>query len=249
MAMPACFSVTPKQMGEMDIFGAAFRDYINGYIKGRIVVRTNKSGTEHLPVAYFFRSLEDMPQWERLVIEMCRGRVLDVGAGAGSHSLALQEMGLEPVAIDMSPGAVEVMRSRGVLNAVCSDFFSYNPDDGFDTILFLMNGAGIAGRISRMKKLLLHAKGMLNPGGSVYIESTDLMYLYREDDGSVRIPLGESYYGEVEYILGYRGSKSGPVPWLFLDPDNMTAIAAGCGLSTEIIYHGEDHNYIARISR
>lgn len=233
----------------MDIFGDAFSDYIRGNIKGRITVRTNISDEEKLPVAYFFRSPGQMPPWEKLVLEKCRGRILDVGAGAGSHSIALQAAGMQPLAIDISPGAVEVMKSRGVKNVLCRDFFSYTPEKGFDTILFLMNGAGIAGKLDRVERLLRHASDMLNEGGVIYIESTDLIYLYEEEDGSIRVPMNESYYGEVEYVLGYRGKYSRPFPWLFLDPGNLAGIADDCGLSTEVIYRGEDYNYVAEIKK
>ncbi len=230
----------------MDIFGRAFKDFMSGKTDGEIFVSTSLSEAEVLPVAYFFRAFEDMPEWEKLVMERCRGRVLDVGAGAGSHALVLQNMGLDVCAIDVSAGAVEVMKKRGVKNAHCHNFFQFQKK-GFDSILFLMNGAGMAGTIEGLKNLLTHARKLLNPKGVIYLESTDLMYMFEDEDGSVLIPLGQNYYGELVYQLSYEGLDAEPFPWLFVDPDNLMDIAARCGMRAAIIYQGADHNYVAEI--
>ncbi len=239
-------AMTCRSSEASDIFGRAFKDFMSGKTDGMIRVSTSLSAAEALPVAYFFRSFNKMPEWEKLVMERCRGRVLDVGAGAGSHALALQDKGLAVCAIDVSAGAVEVMERRGVKNVQCRNFFRLQ-EKGFDTILFLMNGAGMAGTLDGLKKLLTHARKLLNPGGAVYLESTDLMYMYEEEDGSVLIPMGQKYYGELEYHLGYEDLDAEPFPWLFVDPDNLAGIAARCGMHAEIIYQGVDHNYVAEI--
>ncbi len=233
-------------MSEPDIFGLAFSDYMSGKSGGVIQVITDLSEPEELAVGYFFRPVERMPYWERLVLDRCRGKVLDAGAGAGCHALALQDKGLEVVAIDRSEGAVEVMRQRGVKHAHMLDFFQFS-EGGFDTILFLMNGAGMAGTLGGLKKLLTHAKRLLHPEGTIYLESTDLMYLYQQDDGSVMIPLGEKYYGELQYQLGYKEHLARPFPWLFVDPDSLDHIAGQCGMQTKIIFQGEEYNYVAEM--
>ncbi len=235
-------------MQDVDIFGMAFKDYLAGKTDRVIRVATNISENEELPVAYFFRSYGKMPEWEQMVIDRCRGSVLDVGAGAGSHALELQARGHDVCAIDHSPGAAAVMRQRGVRDALCDDFFRIGRK-GFDTILFLMNGGGMAGTLKRLQKLLTHAGKLLNSDGIIYLESTDLMYMYREDDGSVMIPMGQHYYGELKYQLTYQGIKAKPFPWLFVDPDNLTDIAGRCGLFTRVIYQGRDHNYVAEIRK
>jgi len=235
-------------MHDVDIFETAFKDYLAGEAGGVIRVGTNISEDEELPVAYFFRSYDGMPEWEQMVIDRCVGSILDVGAGAGSHALELQARGHEVCALDRSPGAVWVMRQRGVRDVLCDDFFRIRRK-GFDTILFLMNGAGMAGTLERLHKLLTHAGKLLNPGGVIYLESTDLMYMYREDDGSAMIPMGQHYYGELEYRLSYRGLQAKPFPWLFVDPDNLAEIAGRCGLNSRIIYLGRDHNYLSEIRK
>ncbi len=232
----------------MDVFGKAFKDYLAGETGHDIVVHTDISDPERLPVAYFFRSWDEMPDSEKLVLERCTGRVLDAGAGAGSHAIELQKRGLEVLAIDISAGAVETMRQRGVKETKCCNFFDLK-QNSFDTILFLMNGAGIAGKISRLKRLIDHAGALLSAGGKIYIESTDLMYMYEEEDGSYRIPMGKAYYGELEYRLEYRGAETKPFPWLFVDPATLQHVASSCGLDSGILYVGDNYNYVAELTK
>jgi len=232
----------------MDIFGEAFRDFIAGETQGVIMVDTSLTDPEPLPVLYFFRGYEEMPPWERLMLDECRGKILDVGAGAGSHALALQEMKKNVVAIDISFGAVEVMQARGVEQVRCADFWEFD-HKGFDTILFLMNGIGIAGSLGRLPLLLRHAAGLLSPGGIIYVESTDLVYMFEEEDGSVLLPMGANYYGEVSYQLSYKDLNGEPFSWLFVDLDNLAAIAQSCGLHTDVIYRGNDNHYVAALRR
>lgn len=231
----------------MDIIGKAFRDFLDGDAKAVIKVHLDITEPDELPVSYFFRSYDKMPKWEQIAIDSCYGRVLDAGAGAGAHALELQAKGLNVTAIDLSPGAVEIMRERGVQNAFCQDFFQFDEKD-FDTLLFLMNGAGMAGKLKGLKKLFSHAKKLLNPDGQILIESTDLMYLFEEEDGSYLIPIRENYYGEVSYHLEYKGNKAKPFPWLFVDFDHLAEAAQKEGFSFELLYMGETHNYLARLA-
>jgi len=232
---------------QLDIFGKAFRDFLDGDAKAVIRVHLDITEPDELPVSYFFRSYKDMPQWEQIAIDTCQGRVLDAGAGAGAHALELQARGLNVVAIDLSPGAVEIMSERGVQNAFCQDFFQFD-EKGFDTLLFLMNGAGMAGKIEGLKKFFSHAKKLLNADGQILIESTDLIYLFEEEDGSYLVPMRENYYGEVSYQLEYKGRKAKPFPWLFVDFESLADAAGKEGFSFELLYMGETHNYLARLA-
>ena len=231
----------------MDIFGQAFRDYVNGDTGAAIKVHLDITEPEELPVSYFFRTYHAMPRWEQIALDSCVGLILDAGAGAGAHALALQERGYDVVAIDLSPGAVEIMKERGVKNALCIDFFQF-AEKGFDTLLFLMNGAGMAGKLSGLEKLFNHARKLLNPGGQILLESTDLIYLFEEEDGSYLLPMRENYYGEVTYKLEYKGRKGRPFPWLFVDFDNLAEAAQKAGFTFELLFLGETHNYLARLA-
>ncbi len=232
----------------MDIFGSAFQDYLSGEKNGIIKVYSDVAGPEELPVSYFFRSWEEMPKYEQLMLSHSEGHVLDVGAGAGSHALELQKQGFAVDAVDISPGAVDVMRKRGVKGAWCGDFFDMVKRE-YETILFMMNGVGIAGSLPGLFKMLRHADTLLAPTGRILIESTDLIYLYEEEDGSYRIPMGEKYYGELQYHLVYKDLKTNPFPWLFADFDSLKHAASTCGYKTRILYAGEKHNYVAELRK
>lgn len=229
-----------------DIFGLAFRDYLDGKTDEKILVKIDLFDDEKLPVSYFFRPYDEMPEWEKIVLDECHGRVLDVGAGAGSHALYLQDKGLDVVAIDISPGGVECMKERGVKKAFEQDFFKLR-NEKFDTILFLMNGAGMAQKLHRLQDMLEKAASLLSIDGNVFIESTDLLYMYQDEDGSAMINLSGDYYGEVIYQLEYRQWKGEPFPWLFVDYENLSYIAHLAGLDCEIFYRGETDNYITRL--
>ena len=232
-----------------DIFGIAFRDYQDGNTNEHINVRINISDEDdELPVSYFFRSFSQMPLWEQKSLQACKGKVLDVGAGAGSHSLYLQNRGLEVTAVDISEGAVECMKQRGIKNAIAQDFFQLSGEQ-YDTILFLMNGTGMAQNLSKLKDLLMHAKSLLSPRGLIYLESTDILYMFEDDeDGSVMINLAGKYYGEIDYHLSYKQYAAEPFPWLFVDYDNLSNVAELCGLQCEKFFEGETDNYVARLS-
>ncbi|MFN3555574.1 MAG: class I SAM-dependent methyltransferase [Bacteroidales bacterium] len=231
-----------------DIFGIAFEEYIAGHTYEQIRVKIDIFDEEKLDVAYFFRTFEQMPEWEQLVLENCRGRVLDVGAGAGSHALFLQQKGLEVVAIDVSEGGVKCMQQRGVSDARKIDFFHLE-DEQFDTILFLMNGAGIARRLENLQEMLEKAASLLKPQGCIYLESTDLLYMYEDEEGAAMINLAGDYYGEVNYQLGYRHWEGEPFPWLFVDYENLSYFAELAGLDCEAFYRGDTDNFIARLMR
>ncbi|MFW5687588.1 MAG: class I SAM-dependent methyltransferase [Bacteroidota bacterium] len=232
---------------EPDIFGLAFADFLKGHTREVILVDTDISEREELPVSYFFRYFDQMPPWEQKVLNACRGKVLDVGAGAGSHALYLQKRGLEVTAVDISPGAVDCMQKRGVKNAVAADFFSLPEEEKMDTILFLMNGAGLAQKLENLPNMLAKASRLLDSRGSIYLESTDLIYMFREEDGSVMIDLAGNYYGEITYHLHYKEFSGKPFPWLFVDFENLCDKAAEVGLECELFFQDQTDNYVARL--
>lgn len=253
MAIVVCFIKRKSNSGlkirlmdnNIDIFGIAFNDFINGEIDGKIKIKTNVSGIEELPVMYFFRGAEELPEWEKIAIGMSRGRVLDVGAGAGSHAIILQDSGLDVVALDISPGAIEIMRKRGVNKTVLCDFHDYNDVEKFDTILFLMNGLGISGKLESLKNTYTHCKELLKKDGQILLESSDLIYLFEDENGVAHINLAGDYYGEVKYALSYKEYRGNPFNWLFVDFENMAEIAHKCGFDAELLYEGDNYNYLA----
>lgn len=230
-----------------DVFGLAFRDYLNGVSDATINVKLDIAEDETLAAEYFFREAEKMPLLEQKALEMCFGSVLDAGAGAGSHSLELKKRGIDVLPLDISQGAVDIMKSRGLENALCADIFEYD-EQQFDTILFLMNGIGMAKNLKGLKKLLLSVRKLLKPQGQILLDSSDLIYLFREEDGSYLINLNANYYGEVRYRLSYKGQRQKPFYWLYVDFFNLSDIAEEVGFVAEKVMDGENHHYLARLT-
>ena len=230
-----------------DPMGAAIRDY---QIKGkasRLRVLSSMFDEDEMPVAHLFRTFNQMPRLEQKALSMAKGRVLDIGAGAGCHALALQERGLEVKAIDISLLSCEVMKERGVKDAECVNLFNPQLQGKYDTLLLLMNGTGIAGKLNRLPMLLNRLKELLAEGGQILIDSSDLKYIYENEDGSMDIDLNAPYYGEVDYQMQYKNVKGEPFDWLYTDPMLLASISKQCGLNCEIVEEGENYDFLARL--
>jgi SAM-dependent methyltransferase len=229
-----------------DPVGTAILDYMHGDKQAKIVVVSSLTEDDEIPVDYLFRTPEEMPELERLALEQCRGHVLDVGAGAGCHSLALQQQGQEVTALDISAGAVKAMQERGVRQVVQQDIFTLDKA-AYDTLLLLMNGIGIAGNLEGLSRFLEHVKKLLAPGGQILLESSDILYMFEDEDGSVLLDLNAGYYGEVKYNMQYKGQQTGAFNWLFIDPAILEDYANDHGYTFELLYEGEFGNYLARL--
>lgn len=230
-----------------DPMGQAIRDYFETGHAGRLRVFSPQFDEDELPVAALFRTEERMPKLERTALDLCRGRVLDVGAGAGCHSLALQQRGLDVTAIDISPLSVEVMRQRGV-ESVAADLFDETFSGCYDTVLMLMNGSGIIGRLERMPLFFRRMKQLLAAGGQVLMDSSDLRYVFENEDGSWDIDLNAGYYGELEYQMQYQKVKGEPFDWLYVDFDTLAFHAQANGFRAELMEEGGHYDYLARLS-
>ena len=230
-----------------DPMGAAIRDYQNKSKASRLRVLSSMFDEDEMPVAHLFRTFNQMPRLEQKALSMAKGRVLDIGAGAGCHALALQERGLEVKAIDISPLSCEVMKERGVKNAECVNLFNPQLQGKYDTLLLLMNGTGIAGKLNRLSMLLNRLKELLAEGGQILIDSSDLKYIYENEDGSMDIDLNAPYYGEVDYQMQYKNIKGEPFDWLYTDPMLLASISKQCALNCEIVEEGENYDFLARL--
>lgn len=173
---------TTTLAADHDPMGAAILDHTKGICQGPLTVHSSMFDDDEMPIDHLFRSLSEMPRLEQEALSRARGRVLDIGAGAGCHTLALQERGLEVKAINISPLSCEAMRLRGVSDVECTNLFSPLLQGTYDTILLLMNGTGLAGKVSGMPRLLDRLKQLLTPGGQILIDSSDLRYLFDDDD-------------------------------------------------------------------
>lgn len=226
--------------------GAAILDYQTKGKAGKLSILSSMFEEDEMPVKHLFRNLEEMPMLEQKALSLAKGKVLDVGAGAGCHALALQAQSIAVKAIDISPLSCEAMELRGVMNAECINLFDEHLETGFDTILLLMNGTGIAGKIENLPALFNRLKALLNKDGQILIDSSDIKYIYENEDGSFDINLNTAYYGEVDYQMVYKDVKGDSFDWLYVDFPLLKSIAESCGLHGELIAEGEHYDYLAR---
>lgn len=229
-----------------DLFGKALIDYQNGNYTEDLVTSTNISGDDVLPLPYLFRGFKDMPKLEQHALQRCKGGVLDVGCGAGSHSLYLQDHGFKVKSIDISKGAIHVTKKRGVLHAEVLNIL--DETDFFDTILLLMNGTGIFQELALVPSYLSHLKSLLKPGGQILIDSSDIKYMYEDDDGGFWLDAHANYYGELDYFMAYKNEQETPLKWLYLDFDTLKLACNAVGLHCDLVMHGTHFDYLARLT-
>ncbi len=233
---------------EQDPMGTAISDYFRTGRAARLRVLSSMFDEDELPVVTLFRDETAMPEIERKALELASGRVLDIGAGAGCHALALQQRGFSVTAIDVSPLSVETERLRGVVDARCVDFFDPSFVGSYDTLLLLMNGIGIVGRLVRLPEFFMRAKQLLTTGGQILLDSSDLRYVYEDEDGSWDIDLNAAYYGEVDFQMKYRQITGVPFDWLYVDFDTLAGYAMENGFRAEKMTDGQHYDYLARLT-
>ncbi|MCX6181697.1 MAG: methyltransferase domain-containing protein [Bacteroidetes bacterium] len=234
-------------MMEKDIIGAACMDYFVSQKEAKIIVTSSIPEKSHIPVSYLFRSYEEMPELEKTALKLCKGKILELGGGVGSHALELQKSGLDVTLLDSSALCCEIALKRGVAKVVHEKLENFS-DHNFDTILLLMNGIGISGTLNGLDVFLEKSKKMLNQGGQIIFDSCDILYMFENEDGSVSIDLNAKYYGEVVYTMSHKKSKGNPFPWLFISADMIKAMAEQRGYKFEILYQEEEGMYLARLT-
>lgn len=224
-----------------DVLGQAIFDFYHNLPAGKLWIHNKYGRKEEMPVHVYFRQEEDMPELELIALQKCAGKVLDVGAGAGSHALLLQEKGKDVTALEISPKAVSVMQLRGVEKIVKQDIFTFEADR-FDTLLLLMNGIGLTGTLNTLKQFLQDVKKLVNPQGQLIFDSSDVAYLYNGNISPVK-----NYYGEIMYRYEYKKQKTEWFNWLYIDKITLAETADKEGWETEILFEDEFDQYLARL--
>lgn len=237
--------------------GRAILDYVRHHgVDEKLYVLSPMFDDDEMPLSTLFRTLDAMPMIERKALTMCEGSTLDVGAASGCHSLVLQERGIDVTAIDISPLSVEAMKERGVRNVYEQDFFSLGSQGvpsslskQYNTILMLMNGIGIVGTLERMPYFFKILDDILAPGGQVLCDSSDISYVFEDEEGFIEYPDDTEYYGELTFQMKYKDITSEPFSWLYIDADTLKTIAEQCGYKADIIAEGEHYDYLVRLTK
>lgn len=232
-----------------DLFGKAILDYQLNNAPEDLITETSISEADEMSVAYLFRDYKEMPKLEKKALQLSKGKVLDVGCGAGSHALYLQEeKKLDVTAIDISAKAVQACQLRGVQKVKMQNLLDTDATEKFDTILLLMNGTGIFEKLDRISIYLQKLKSLLNEGGQILIDSSDIIYMYDQDeDGAYEIP-ANGYYGELTFTIQYKGETEDTFPWLYLDYNTLQNAAHANGLNCELIIEGKHFDYLAKLT-
>ncbi|WP_442631082.1 methyltransferase domain-containing protein [Prevotella koreensis] len=230
-----------------DPMGRVIADYHKIGTTDRLRVFSPMFEEDEIPLQTLFRKYEQMPKIERKALDMAKGKTLDVGAGAGCHSLVFQERGIYVTAIDISPLSVETMKKRGVKKVLEQDFFTL--DGQYDTILLLMNGIGIVGTLERLPEFFRRLDKILAPRGQVLCDSSDISYVFEDKNGMIDIPTEMEYYGEHSFQMQYKDTIGESFEWLYIDADTLKEKAANNGYAVEVVAEGEHYDYLARITK
>jgi hypothetical protein len=233
---------------ESDPLGQAIYNYSFYNDNTPVSVLSKVVEDEFLPPDYFFRTQREMPHLEKIALKKCSGRILDIGAGAGCHSIILQKMKMDVTALEISQLCCKVLGKRGIKKFINDDIFAY---DGhrYNTLLLLMNGIGIAKNLAGIEVLLEHLKKLLLPKGSILLDSTDLIYLFQQENGSIVYNINSNhYYGEIEYQLKYKNIVGETYSWIFADNVILLEIAEKLGYQLKIIDYGPHYDYLAELT-
>ncbi|MBT8479844.1 MAG: methyltransferase domain-containing protein [Gemmatimonadetes bacterium] len=223
-----------------------------GQADAQLLVVDDLGDSDVLPAQWFFRGVEAFPALERLALDLCEGRVLDLGAGAGCHSLVLQERGHPVCAVEILPELVDLLRRRGIRDARGGSVFQ-PPAGRWDTLLMLMNGWGLPETLAGLERFLGEADRLVTPGGRIIADSTDMRRFaagWRSEAGT-RLALREDgrYVGEIQFQLEFAGGRGAPFSQLYVDPDTLSAVAERAGWNVEIAARGENGAFLSVLHR
>ncbi len=220
-------------------FDTALSDYLKGKKNAEITVLSDLSEDDIMDASYYFRSEETLLPLEKTALSHCGDSILDVGACVGAHSIPLVKKGKKVTAIDISKVGVEYMKSKGV-NAKVSSFQTFETTEKFDTILLLMNGIGLAGKLSLLESFLRKCYDLLKEGGEVLCDSTNVQYFYEDEEGAMWYDLNADYFGEFKFRMQYQDKLDDWFDWVYVDKETLQDYGGRIGFVTELIYENKD---------
>jgi SAM-dependent methyltransferase len=226
----------------------ALRAYQEGRAGAKLVVRTDLGTEEEWPASLFFRTPDEFTSLEREAIRRCGRRVIDVGAGAGPHSLALQREGHQVLAVESLPEIAALLAERGVERVTLRTLDDI-PAQSADTVLMLMNGLGLAGTLEGLQPLLTSAGRLLAPGGRIIADSTDPRHFLEMDDDEPAFGQDGRYGGEVQFQIEFDGEKGAPFPFVYVDAPTLSTHASRAGLTLSASIPFQNGTYLAILER
>ena len=239
---------------EQDAFGRALLDRLEGNDRADVIIERDDGFIEAERAGDFY--VRPRRRWwppERQAMRLARGRVLDVGCGAGRVLLDLQERGFDAVGIDHSPGAVAVCRRRGARDVRELGFEDVDESLGrFDTIVLYANNLGLLGGVTRGRRLLRRLHGITTNrarilGGSYdpYTTETEVHRAYHRRNRR-RGRLG----GQLRLRLRYRELATPWFDWVLLAPSELEELVAGTGWHVARRFDGTNPDvYIAVLEK
>lgn len=234
----------------MEPFGRSLLAYLDGDTGAQLVVRRDDGNESTLPASVFFRDVPSFTAVEVQALALCKGRVLDVGAGAGSLSIELQRREHRVTALDISADAVTVAMRRGVIDVVCGDVFSYEGGP-FDTLLLMGHGVGMVETIAGLRRFLARALSLVASDGQVLLDSLDV----RATDEPANLAYHQAnqaagrYIGEIRMRFEFAGREGPWCGWLHVDADTLTEHCGAAGWHCGVVHRGAPGDYLARITR
>lgn len=232
-----------------DPIGNAIWDYHTKNDPEDITVESDLVEDDILPIDVLFRQFDTFSLLEIKAMEHCKGNVLDVGAAAGPHAKYLTEKGFDVTTIESSPIA------HRYLQAILPQATHYSAriqefnTGQYDTILLLMNGIGLAGHLNEVQPFLEHLASLLNPGGSILCDSTDVQSIFEDDEGGLWVDLNANYYGEFKFNMKYKGTESGWFDWIYLDLENFEKIAMAAGLKLTLLAEDDANSFLVQLKK
>lgn len=236
-------------MKKNDPIGAAIWDFHEKKHDENIIVSSDLLDDDVLNVEHLFRKYENFPSIEKAAMQRCEGRILDIGAAAGPHASYLYEQGFDVSTIEISEGANRHLRT--ILPECTHHFGSVMDlkDETYDTLLILMNGAGMIGSLHQVTPFFKHLSTLLSPNGKILCDSTDVRYLYVDDDGGMWVDLNARYYGEFSFKMKYKEHETDWFDWVYIDLDNLEMCANEAGFNLEVIERTDEYSYLVELKK
>jgi SAM-dependent methyltransferase len=229
-----------------DPIGLACEEYWRRKKATKILVKSSIPEHSVIEASLFFRTFARMPKLEKMALSACRGSVLDLGGGVGSHGLYLQRKKFEVCLLDISERCCQIATERGVKKVFNQDFRRSLPGK-YKTILMMMNGIGVCGTLVGLKAFLKKVKKNLQPGGCILFDSCDILFAYEQKNSAILLEVNRKYYGELIYETSYKKIKSEPFPWLFIGVDKMREIAEKMNYRFQVLHQQKDGRYLGRL--